>query len=200
MEGEQGWNDSGDYSFVLPDDTFPLFGDDNLDLDFDSLFVPSFLEDNNALDLVAWDGQEYTNTVQPEDSFSLWSTTEACDDLEPCPVRADIRPEHASISSASSDGSSSSEEREFTDVSTASGAEVDELKHQLGPIEKQRKLFKAFSMSSGDEVRLHTRKRFSPERKKMVALNRMIGVCLHCRLRKVPVSLIEVQFGNHSSR
>jgi hypothetical protein len=121
---------------------------------------------------------------QPDPHFPL-STLEEQNDWTLSPNVSLHECKHTPLFSRDSVRSSNSEDHASTDGSAASGAETA---YQLKATEEKRTFFKAFSISSGEDVRMHTRKRFSEKRKKAVALNRMLGVCLHCRLRKVAVS------------
>jgi hypothetical protein len=186
MNCGEGWNSLEDYSLFLPDDAFDLFGEYGLDLDFNSFLDPTLDEANNAFFPVRWDVQDRSDPARPEVHLPS-STLEQTDGRIPSPNATTFASNHTAVSSPSCVRSLDSEDQASTHGSAASGTED---KHQVKDTAAKRKFFKAFSVSSGNEVPLHSRKRFSEERKKAVALNRIIGVCLHCRLRKVAVSSV----------
>jgi hypothetical protein len=184
MNCGEGWNSLEDCSLFLPEDSFGLFGDYDLNLDFNDFLEPAFGEANHAFEPLGWDTHEGLDPFQPGPHSPL-STLEEQNDWILSPNISLHECKHTPPSSRDSVRSSNSEDHASTDGSAASGAESV---HQLKATAGKRTFFKAFSVSSGKDVRMHTRKRFSETRKKAVALNRMIGVCLHCKLRKVAVS------------
>ncbi|KAN0116972.1 hypothetical protein V8E51_002949 [Hyaloscypha variabilis] len=180
MDQAQGWN-FDDYSHFFADESFNLFGDCNLDFDFNNELAPGFDEANNAFDLGEWDeppaavdSASTVLNVQPSTLADPEITTSS----------------NQTIQESQRNGDSSSSLTRV--LITEDPGQIDHPPESQIQNESQskaqttkRKYFTAFSASSGDEVRQHTRRKFSEEQKKVVALNRMMGVCLHCRLRKV---------------
>jgi hypothetical protein len=187
MDAGEGWSELNDYSLFLPDDTFNLFGECDLNFDFNDFLDPAVGEANNILDPIGWDRQQRLVAVQPDLSFQL-STLEEPNDLSPNPEEALLASNHAPACSLSSDQDPRSENQISQNSFLSTGTEHE---HQLKIVSSKRKFLAAFSVISGENVRLRNRKPFSEERKKEVALNRTIGVCLHCRLKKVAVSPVE---------
>lgn len=195
MEAEGGWNgwhSLDDFPLFSPDDSFNLLGDYSLDLDFNNLLASPVLPVDNDVDLGGWESNEVFSAVQQSLSLPLSSILEQQNDLIINSDTKIIASENTPISVPSAAQAPSPEHQLSTGDSAAFGTGKDEKVQQPKATTTKRKFFNAFSVSNGKEVRLHTRKRFSAERKKVVALNRMIGACLHCRLRKVGVGQVKV--------
>jgi len=174
-----------DWSLFLEGESFNLFGDYDLNIDFNSALDPGYHEINSSFDFGEWDDPSEAVNPAPLD-INLQSP--ALDEWVDSGLTATA---DCSISSYFPDiSSSSARSLHCGDQDSASGSpnSITGSEHQPKASEPKRKYFTAFSANSGRDVRLHTRKRFSEEQKKVVALNRTIGVCLHCRLRKVAVS------------
>jgi len=185
MDAAEDYSDPANYSLFLPDDAFNLFGEYDLNFDFNEFLVPAFDEANDAFDPAPWASHGMVDPGLPDLNLALPMMGESNNFI------SDPEAEfHASKTSSSSAQSTNSEDHTSTDGSAASGI-VDD--HQPKIIATKRKFLSAFSVTSGEEVRLHTRKRYHEGRKKEVALHRMIGVCLHCKLRKVAVILSSLQ-------
>ena len=184
MDAAEGWNGLDDYSLFLPEDSFNLFGEYDLDLGLNDSFLPALDEASAAFDMAGWDLIETAIPVLPGLDVTLPTSGEP-HDLMPNPETELQASKHTSTSSPSSARSPISEDQSSPDGFSASGNKVE---HQPKSALRNRKFLTAFSVESGKEIRLHTRKRFSKEQRRVVALNRIIGVCLHCRLRKVAVS------------
>jgi hypothetical protein len=184
MDSTEGWDALGNYSLFFPDDTFNLFGDFDLDLGYNDFLVPPLDEAITTFDLAEWNQSEAMVPALPDVNF-IPSTCGEPHDLITNQVAQLQASKDTSTSSPGSDRSPTSENQTSPDGYPAHGIEGE---HQLKTVARRRNFLTAFSAESGEEIRLHTRKRFSKERRKVVAFNRIIGVCLHCRLRKVSVS------------
>jgi hypothetical protein len=184
MNATDNWNDPDDYSLFLPDDAFNLFGESNLFVDFSNFPGPEFNEVEAAFQDLDWEQHEANAPDLENPSSMVARTGELIVSIEtPAPI-----PNHSITSRGEPFQGRNSEV--ISNADTVEGIESNEKRDTQGRASK-RKFFNAFSVTSGEEVQLHTRRPFSEERKKIVAVNRIIGVCLHCRLRKVAVSSIE---------
>ncbi|KAH8802276.1 hypothetical protein F5882DRAFT_514251 [Hyaloscypha sp. PMI_1271] len=181
MDAAEDWNGLDDYSIFLPEDSFNLFGEYDLDLGLNDSFLPALDETSAMFDMAGWDRIETMIPALPGLDVTLPTSGEP-HDLIPNPEAELQASQHTSASSPGSARSPISEDQSSTDGFSASGNKVE---HQPKSALRNRKFLTAFSVESGKEIRLHTRKRFSKEQRRVVALNRIIGVCLHCRLRKV---------------
>lgn len=187
MDDENEWNNLDDCSLFWPEEPFNLFGDHNLDLDFSNLFPPPVFQANNAFDP---DARETAGVLDPYQSnlgYSSCSTLMQHESSESCPETTNLPPENAATGSSSLTGCLEPTNQASTAGFAPTGAESNDDEHELNVQSTKRRFFNAFSISSGNEVRLRSRKRFSAKRREVVARNRIIGVCLHCRLRKVAV-------------
>jgi len=184
MDQAQGWN-FDNCSLFFADESFSLLGDYNPVFDFNDELAPSFDETINAFDLDEWhEPPAAVDSLNSDFHFQL-PTLQEPEEVS-CVAPAELyEPIHEQNSSPSSARSPNSEDHEARGGSPPSGTE-DEV--HLTTSATKRKFLTVFSANSGKDVRLRSRKRFSAEQKKVVALNRTIGVCLHCRLRKVAVS------------
>ena len=178
MDQAQGWN-FDDHCLFFADGSFSLLGDYNPNFDFNDELAPGFDEANNAFDLNEWhEPPAAVDSLHSDFHFQL-PTLQEPEEVS-CVAPAELyEPIHEQNSSPSS------KDHEARAGSPPSGNE-DEV--HLTTSATKRKFLTVFSANSGKDVPLRARKRFSEERKKAVALNRTIGVCLHCRLRKVAVS------------
>ncbi|PMD63517.1 uncharacterized protein K444DRAFT_322470 [Hyaloscypha bicolor E] len=181
MDAAENWNGLGDYSLFLPEDSFNLFGEYDLDLGLNNSFLPALDEASATFDIAEWDQIEAMIPALPRLDATLPTSGEP-QDLIPNPEAELQASKYTSTSSPSSARSPISEDQTSTDGFPVSGKEVE---HQTKTELRKREFLTAFSVESGEEIQLHTRKRFSKEQRQVVALNRIIGVCLHCRLRKV---------------
>jgi hypothetical protein len=184
MDAAEDWNGLDDYSLFLSEDSFNLFGEYDLDPGLNNSFLPALDEASATLDMTGWDRIEAMIPVQPGLDATL-STSGEPHDLIPNPEAELQASKYTSTSSPSSARSPISEDQTSTNGFSASGNEVE---HQPNTALRKRKFLTVFSVESGEEIQLHTRKRFSKEQRQVVALNRIIGACLHCRLRKVAAS------------
>jgi hypothetical protein len=190
MDNAEGWNELDDYSLFLPDDSYNLFGQHNVDLDFCSFLAPAFEETNSAFNSIECDGREGFDSALPDFDFPSQRAEES-QKLIPNPEAELLVSTHTSASSSNLARSPKSDDRRSRECSAACRIENENL---LKTTNTKRKLLAAFSVTSGREVRLHSRKRYHEGRKREVALHRVIGVCLHCKLRKVAVSSISNYF------
>lgn len=178
MDATEGWNDLADYSLFLPDDAFYLFGQFDLDVDLPNFLGPEFTEGNAACQDVECTQQEVSALDFENPSPILTQPNELLTSPEPpVPVL-----ENSLAFTGEPFQGRNSEVRSTTDP--AEGLEPNEMQETKAKATK-RKFLTAFSAMSGEEVQLRTRRPFSEGRRQAVALHRMIGVCLHCRLRKV---------------
>jgi hypothetical protein len=188
MDAAEDCNGPANYSLFLPDDAFNLFGEYDLNFDFNDFLVPALDEANNAFDPVPWAGHGMADPGLPDLNLPLPTVGESNNFISD--PEAELHASKYTSASSNSAQSPNSEDHTPIDGSAASGI-LDE--HQPKIIATKRKFLAAFSVTSGEEVHLHNRKRYHEERKKEVALHRMIGVCLHCKLRKVAVILSYLQ-------
>jgi hypothetical protein len=185
MDAAENWNDLDGYSlFLSEEDSFNLFGEYDLDFGLNNSFLPAPDEASATFDMTGWDRIEAMIPAQPGLDATLPTSGEP-HDLIPNPEAELQASKYTSTSSPSSARSPISEDQTSTNGFSASGNEVE---HQPNTALRKRRFLTVFSVESGEEIQLHTRKRFSKEQRQVVALNRIIGVCLHCRLRKVAVS------------
>jgi hypothetical protein len=171
MDATEGWNDPANYSLFLPSDAFNLFGEFNIDFEFPNFLGPEFTEGNAAFQSIEW-GTGAPDLENP--SSMLTQPTELLTNQETPTLTSTEEPFRGQ----------NSEIRSLTDSADDDGLKPNE-KHGMNAKATKRKFLTAFSATSGEEVQLRTRRQFSEDRRQAVALNRMIGVCLHCRLRKV---------------
>jgi hypothetical protein len=188
MDATEDYNGPANYSLFLPDDAFNLFGEYDLNFDFNEFLVPAFDEANDTFDPASRASHGMVDPGLPDLNLpppTMGESNNFISDPE-----AEFHASKYTSASSSSAQSTNAEDHTSIDGSAASGI-VDE--HQPKIMATKRKFLSAFSVTSGEEVRLHTRKRYHEGRKKEVALHRMIGVCLHCKLRKVAVILSSLQ-------
>lgn len=191
MDAAEVWNEFDEYSLFLPDDSFNLFGGCNHDLNFNDFLAPASDETSNAFEPMGCAEHGTLNPVQlaptqPNLNPKFPTMEEPKSFIQTKEAHVSV-PEHTLPSSPGSVRTQGCDDRTSTIGSTTSGMEE---KHERGSTSAKRKFLTAFSVKSGDELPLPTRRRYSQERRKAVALHRMIGSCLHCRLRKVAVSLL----------
>ncbi|KAE9376545.1 hypothetical protein N431DRAFT_501388 [Stipitochalara longipes BDJ] len=181
MDAAEGWN-FDDYPLFFADESSNLFGEYDLTFDINNFLIPEVDQTSNSFHLGEWDGPaEAVNSAHPELNFQL-PPSEEREGLNPILPAELYERSHDFDPSPNSARSPDSEEQDSADGSAVS---IPGCEPQLKTSAAKRKYLRAFSAKSGQDVGLHTRKQFSEEQKKVVALNRTIGVCLHCRLRKV---------------
>jgi hypothetical protein len=176
--------EGADWALLFPGDNSYLLQDDAASWDNDS---PGF-------DLDALLAIPETDGLFTADGFS-WS-------LNPTTT-------HSSLHLDSSDPSSDSDRIEFTpessiDIPTRSKVDSTLLSdlqeaccvtnHQLAQAKKRKWKESVIVFSSNPNVEIPTRKRtaFDERRRKEVAMNRRVGACVQCKLRRGSVSLLQL--------
>jgi hypothetical protein len=178
MEDTALWDTMNDYSSFLPDTYLDLFGDGAFDVDFTGLPC------SDLNDPAGW-GQTDANmeifqsydTTYPDlgndcNGFPMLNST------IPLPISADTTPlveHHTSHSNTN------------TSNCTSPGSPLHE--ETLSLKRKIEESMIVFAANADVKVSPKKRKAFSKIRKQEVAMNRLIGACIQCRLRKGRVSV-----------
>jgi hypothetical protein len=171
------------------DDSFDLLGDFNFDLDFTDFHFPELELDFDSL-------QPLHSQLEPtlfHTSFTD-SNADATSRVQDWSIHSSSEPEDPLLVS--------SDENESSLLGTGgspSTYQSNEKAHSENSLEQSDDNFKAkrkwedsvtvFSSNDNWKVVQKRRKAYSPTRRKAVALNRLIGVCIQCKLRKGSVSL-----------
>ncbi|KAG4443427.1 hypothetical protein IFR05_001106 [Cadophora sp. M221] len=193
MENANFWDDPNDYSLFMPDEGSDLFGDPNFGFGLD-LFGDTGL--GFALDDISLPILDYSSTIQnagltpspdlgspnSSDSSGLVSSSHP-DNQFPIPVSGffDVQVQ-SSLVARDSPG----------DDITLSTSSVTDREESLSSTISERESLKrkiaesvvVFSTTSDVEVKPRKRKAFSKSRKEEVALNRLIGACIQCKIKK----------------
>jgi hypothetical protein len=181
MDAPEGWNDPADYSLFLPEDAFDLFGEYDLHIDITDFLAPELEGASTVVEAVEWERQE---PATPKLNIPSEILTQL-NDLNTSPETVFSVPDYTSAFAGEPFQGPISEK---TTTNIAEGFEPKGETDMKARASK-RKFLSAFSAESGEEVPLHIRKPFSKQRRQVVALNRMIGVCIQCKLRKVAVRI-----------
>jgi hypothetical protein len=184
MENSDLWGTMDDHSIFLEDDHLNLFGDDMLSLDFDQ-FPASVVGDwfNPPVDSAI----ERDFTAVPTASQDEWTNYSTDADIlygsgdlsELCIQHPDYMRVDACTNGftarhmESVQSSQEDQERDNTSLSMKRKIEDSII---------------VFSANSDAKIIPKRRKTFSKSRKREVAMNRLIGACVQCKLRKGPVS------------
>ena len=184
------WNDASafqDYSAFFPDETFDLFGDYQLDSELTSLPLPAFPEVEigdlfTSPSAAADNAQGILDQVDPSPSDSGLSIPPNSSTLEPeC---TDPSPK----TSTADDPSSVQAPDVYPRMSD--GFDVGEASQRARPGSQApwRESLIVFSATTGAKVFTKQRRSFEPRRRQEVAMNRIVGACIQCKLRKSSVS------------
>lgn len=180
MDNQNPWESYQDYSAFIPDDNFNLFGDPGLNFDFPEL---PFLDlgDPSA-------SQHFTDL--DFDSLGIGALQGAMDlssTLTDCVMRCEVpEPRHPTASEADR----SSPAPPHCDVHRKKTHR--KRFHEGGPSTANRGKWEdsviVFGAQPEIKVALRKRKRFDASRRQEVALHRLVGACIQCKLRKASVS------------
>jgi hypothetical protein len=174
------------YATFLPDNgDYNLFGDYAFDLDLVDFQLP---DDNFEIDAFNFPFQG-PGTVSPDTSDPLENSYELLNTRSVDTTSPSILRHVASMYSQTGRPSQSSLlslagrlELPSNPVSVVADRTIKSSKH------KWQDNVTVFSAKGKQAVTRRRRRSYSPSRKEMVALNRLIGACIQCKLRKGPVS------------
>jgi hypothetical protein len=184
------WNDTGafqDYSAFSPDETFDLFGDYQLESELPSLPLPTFPEVEigglfTSLSAAADNAQCILDQVDPSSSDAGLSIPPNSSTVEPECI-------DSSPKTSTTEGLSSVQ---VPDVypRTPDRSNVGEASRSVrqGSQAPWRDSLIVFSATTGAKVFTKQRRSFEPRRRQEVAMNRIVGACIQCKLRKGSVS------------
>ncbi|PVH78343.1 hypothetical protein DL98DRAFT_656220 [Cadophora sp. DSE1049] len=180
MDDHSFWNQPVDFPLFFPDEGFNLFGDPSFDFDFSaSPFLDFDYSSTNQHDVASNDRLETLSNTHSGITTPMTSH----DNLEVSPV---LTCEHAPASKSGHSKSHATPQGIGTRSSDQSSKAPNSAKMSSSETLK-RKIDQSvivFSSTSNKEVTPRKRKTFSASRRKEVALNRMVGVCIQCKLRK----------------
>lgn len=177
-----------DYWSCFPDDSYHLFGDCNFDLELPEFTFPGGenqstsvvelcdpLENSGSQDVLSWDSQS-----AHADRGSLTTVSEGVEH-SPQPYTPTFRDSSAVLSN------------ETNNIPNEAEASPEKGDLAARPI-KWRWDDSLIVFPANKDVSIGQRRRraFAPSRRREVALNRLVGVCIQCKLRKGSVSLENV--------
>jgi hypothetical protein len=185
MENSDLWGTMDDYSIFLEDDHLNLFGDDMLSLDFDQ-FPASAIGD--------WFNPPVSSAIERDltavptalqDEWTNYSTD--ADILYGSGNLSDLCIQHPDHMREVDDCTNGITAKHTESVQSP---REDEERNNIS-LSMKRKIEDSiivFSANSDAKIIPKRRKTFSKPRKREVAMNRLIGACIQCKLRKGPVS------------
>ncbi|KAH6718828.1 hypothetical protein BKA61DRAFT_262953 [Leptodontidium sp. MPI-SDFR-AT-0119] len=191
MENANFWDDPNNYSLFMLDEELDLFGDPNLGSDLD-LFGDASLD--LALDDISLPVLDYSSTIQngalmPSPALDLPSGSDISDPVVSAhrdnvfqiPRSSDVQPQSSlwtqdTPKDSIPQSTISITDRDESPSSTTSDRES--LKRRIA------ESVVVFSATSDLEIKPRKRKAFSKSRKEEVALNRLIGACIQCKIKK----------------
>ena len=186
MDNSDFWNNPNGCSLAGPGDGFDLFGDPAFGLDW-SLFGDADMD--FALNDAPLPVLDYCSTSQEHRSSSVSSSMAAM--LETTTLHVLASPpssndRHGSLLGQTCDDDSLSvtfvPKIPNHESSSSANAEKESTKRKIAD-----SVF-VFSLASNNEVKSRKRRAFSSSRKGEVALNRLIGACIQCKIKKNAVS------------
>ncbi|KAH9204311.1 hypothetical protein DL95DRAFT_471612 [Leptodontidium sp. 2 PMI_412] len=191
MENANFWDDPNNYSLFMPDEGLDLFGDPNLGFDLD-LFGDAGLD--LALNNISLPVLDYSSTIQngalmPSPALDLPSGSDISDPVASAhrdnvfqiPGSSDVQPQSSlwtqdTPKDSIPQSTISITDRDESPSSTTSDRES--LKRRIA------ESVVVFSVTSDLEIKPRKRKAFSKLRKEEVSLNRLIGACIQCKIKK----------------
>lgn len=195
MENANFWDDPNDYSLFMPDEGLDLFGDPNFGFDLDLLGDGGL---DFALDDISLPILDYSSTIQngalmSSPALDLPNGSDISDPVAlthrdnvlPISGSSDVKPQSSlrtqdTPKDSIPQSTSSITARDESPSSTISDRES--LKRKIA------ESVVVFSTTSDLEIKPRKRKAFSKSRKEEVALNRLIGACIQCKIKKNAVS------------
>ncbi|KAL5314161.1 hypothetical protein ACEPPN_018585 [Leptodophora sp. 'Broadleaf-Isolate-01'] len=191
MENANFWDDPNDYSLFMPDEGLDLFGDPNFGFDLDLLGDGGL---DFALDDISLPILDYSSTIQngalmSSPALDLPNGSDISDPVAlthrdnvlPISGSSDVKPQSSlrtqdTPKDSIPQSTSSITARDESPSSTISDRES--LKRKIA------ESVVVFSTTSDLEIKPRKRKAFSKSRKEEVALNRLIGACIQCKIKK----------------
>ena len=184
------WNDIGafqDYSAFFPDETFDLLGDYQLGSELASLTFPAFPE----VEI----GGHFTSLSAAADNaqciLDQLDTSPSDSSLSNPPNASTVGPEctDSSPKTSTTEGLPSVQAL-HVHPRTSDGFNVGEASQSVrqGSQAPWRDSLIVFSATTGAKVFTKQRRSFEPRRRQEVAMNRIVGACIQCKLRKGSVS------------
>ncbi|KAH7304893.1 hypothetical protein BKA65DRAFT_205484 [Rhexocercosporidium sp. MPI-PUGE-AT-0058] len=191
MENANFWDDPNDYSLFIPEGGADLFGDPNFGFDLE-LFGDTGLD--FALEDVSLPTLDYSSTVQ-NSRLVLLPELGVPNETDISKPVTSTQPDSGSSNPRSFNVLTSLATRHFpadkfppSTVSTTTTIGNESSYQTISDKETvKRKISESmviFSATSNAEVKPRKRKAFSKSRKEEVALNRRIGACIQCKIKK----------------
>jgi hypothetical protein len=189
MENSDLWGPLDDYSIFFPGDELNLFGNDLLgvdfDFDFEQFLLPPTQDTFNPV-VDSTPARPDFGTISPtlQHTATIYAT-----DIGSNADSIDYPELSIPPLETISDGQRSEPVEDKPEDSTRCHSE-DEDQDNLS-ISMKRKIEDAiivFSANADTKVVPKRRKAYSKPRKREVALHRMVGACIQCKVRKGPVS------------
>jgi hypothetical protein len=181
------WNDMGDfrdYSAFFPDENCDLFGDSQLKFDLCHIPFPEIEIDN----VFSFPGSVWDASTQDAGFKDSWPRDPGLTTPQPLSPTGPEALVHTQNSFTSGGVQSTQplpavpDDLDISDLNEAARSAT-----RSTPPWKDSLI--VFSARSGVNVSQKQRKTFTPKRRKEVAMNRKIGACVQCKLKKAPVWL-----------